>query len=177
VLAEFALALILLAGAGLLIRSFLIVKAIDPGFRPEHVLTMHITPALHSPAGRTKFLDEMSLGRVRSLPGVVAVGAIDELFSSGNIKDFGLRSIQGRPPESRARWSPLAWTTIRGSYFQAIGTRLLRGRFFSDRDIANSSLVAIINETVARHIGQVRIRSGNDSKVLISGESTTTGLP
>jgi predicted permease len=149
VIAEFAFALILLAGAGLLVRSFLIVKAIDPGFRPEQVLTMHITPALHSSAGRTRFLDEMSLRRVRSLPGVVAVGAIDGLFSSDDIKDFGLRSIQGRPPEPRARWSPLAWTTVRGNYFQAMGARLLRGRFFSDGDTTNSSLVAIVNETVA----------------------------
>ncbi len=150
VIAGFSLAVVLLAAAGLLLRSFLMVGAVDPGFRPDHILTMHITLPAGSAIGRAEFLDDLTLARTRSIPGVRAVGAIGGLFSLGDTRDFGLRSIDGRAPESHTQWRPLAWTTIRGDYFQAMGTRLLNGRFFSDRDTANSALVAIINENMAR---------------------------
>ncbi len=150
VIAEFSLAVALLAAAGLLLRSFLMVRSVDPGFHPDHILTMHITLPANSPIGRAEFLDDSTLARTRSIPGVRAVGAVGGLFSVGDARDFGLRSIDGRAPESPTQWRPLAWTTIRGDYFQAMGTRLLNGRFFSDRDTGNSPLVAIINEKVAR---------------------------
>lgn len=116
--AEFALALILLAGAGLLLRSFFLIRAVNPGFRPQHVLTMHITLPPLSAVGRHQLLDELTLARLRTLPGVLAAGAIHELFSAAAADNFDLRSIEGRPPESRRQWTPLAWTTIRGITFK-----------------------------------------------------------
>jgi predicted permease len=111
---------------------------------------MHVTFAPSASAGSAQVLNELTLARVRALPGVQAAGAIHELFSAAVVDNFGLRSIEGRAPESRRQWTPLAWTTIRGDYFQAMGTRLLSGRFFSVSDTADSPLVAVINEAVAR---------------------------
>jgi putative ABC transport system permease protein len=150
VIAEFSLAVVLLSGAGLLLRSFLNLRAVDPGFRPDHILSMHITLPANSPAGRAELLDEETLARARAIPGVRAVGAVGGLFSNGAGRNFALRIIEGRAPERLAQWKPLAWTTIRGDYFQAMGTRLLNGRFFSDRDAALAPLVAIINQNLAR---------------------------
>ncbi len=149
VVAEFALSVVLLTGAGLLVRSFLAVQAVDPGFRPEHVLTMRITMPTGTTTARRISLDDLALERIRSIPGVQAAGAIDGLLVR-NPDSFGLRSVEGRAPESEAQWAPLDWTTIRGDYICAMGSRLLRGRFFSGRDGKGTPLVAIVDESMAR---------------------------
>jgi predicted permease len=149
VVVEFALAVVLLTGAGLLVRSFLAVQAVDPGFRPEHVLTMRITLPAGTTAARRFNLDESTLERVRSIPGVESAGAIDGLLVR-QPGDFGLRAVDGQSAEPRTRWTPLDWVTIRGDYFQAMGARLLMGRFFSNADDLNSPLAAMIDETMAR---------------------------
>ncbi len=149
VVAEFALSVILLTGAGLLVRSFLAVEAVDPGFRPEHVLSMQITMPVGASDARRQELDELTFARVRMIPGVQAVGAIDGLFEA-QPRDFGVRAVEGRAPEPRTWTAPLMWNSIRGDYFQAMGSRLLRGRFFSEQDTTDSPLVAIVDETMAR---------------------------
>jgi predicted permease len=154
VVAEFALCVVLLTGAGLLVRSFLAVQAVDPGFRPEHVLTMRITMPAGTSTPRRVALDDLALERIRSLPGVQAAGAINGLLTrnpgSSNPGGFGLRSVEGRSPESQAQWTPLGWNTIRGDYIQAMGSQLLQGRFFSGRDGVGTPLVAIVDESMAR---------------------------
>jgi putative ABC transport system permease protein len=150
VITEFALSVILLTGAGLLIRSFLAIQAVGPGFEPEHALTMRVTlPADTQAMRRTAFLDTV-VERVRALPGVSAVGAIDGLFQLGGASNLGLRSVEGRAVEPREQWTALTWKTISGEYLNAMGVPLLRGRFFSEEDGPNSPLVAIINESMAR---------------------------
>lgn len=149
VVVEFALAVILLTGAGLLVRSFLAVEALDPGFRPEQVLTMRITLPAGATAAERSSLDNLTIERMRLIPGVASVGAIDNLFSR-QPENFGLRAVEGEPPEPRTRWASLDWVTIRGDFFQAMGARLLRGRSFSNADKLDSPLVAIIDETMAR---------------------------
>jgi putative ABC transport system permease protein len=150
VITEFALSVILLTGAGLLIRSFLAIQAVGPGFEPEHALTMRVAlPADAQATRRTAFLDSV-VERVRALPGVRAVGAIDGLFQLGGVNTLGLRSVEGRAVEPREQWTALTWKTISGEYLQAMGAPLLRGRFFSDEDGPNSPLVAIINESMVR---------------------------
>jgi predicted permease len=150
VVAEFALAIVLLAGAGLLVRSFLAVEAVDLGFQPEHVLTMRITMAAGTAQSRVLALHDQVLERVASLPDVKAVGAIEDLFELGNLGNLGLRAIEGRAPEPRDKWTPLIWQSVSGDYFQAMGASLLRGRYFSDQDGPNSPLVAVIDENMAR---------------------------
>jgi putative ABC transport system permease protein len=150
VVTEFALSVILLTGAGLLIRSFLAVQAVDPGFEPEQAITLRMTLPMEAPnARRIAFLDS-ALERVRALHGVQAVGAIDGLFELGGAGILGLRSVEGRAAEPREQWTALTWKTISGDYMQAMGAQLLRGRFFSEQDGPHSPLVAIINESMAR---------------------------
>jgi putative ABC transport system permease protein len=150
VIIEFALSVILLTGAGLLIRSFLAIQAFGPGFEPEHALTIRVSfPADTTAIRKSAFLDS-ALERVQAIPGVRSVGAIDGLFQLGKVNNLGLRSVEGRVVEPREQWTALTWKTIGGEYLQAIGAPLLRGRFFSDEDGPNSPLVALINESMVR---------------------------
>ena len=149
VVAEFAVATVLLTGAGLLVRSFLAVEAIDPGFQPEQILTMNISAPQATPE-RANDLYSTVLERVTALPGIQRAGAVDSLFDLGKISNLGLRSIEGHTPEPKERWTPLRWAAVRGDYFQAMGVQLLRGRYFTAQDGPNSPLVAIVDESMAR---------------------------
>jgi putative ABC transport system permease protein len=149
VIAEIALAVVLLAGAGLLIRSLFAVELLDPGFEPDRVLTMNVSLPSGTSESRNVFYDAV-LDRVRSLPGVQAAGAVDALFELGGVGNLGLRAIEGRAPEPIDRWTPLSWVSIRGDYFQAMATSLLRGRYFVPEDGPKSPLVGIIDESMAR---------------------------
>ena len=147
VMAEFALTVVLLTGAGLLIRSFLAVQAVDPGFNPEHVLTARI--ALPSGTQHRLFYED-ALTRIAAIPGVRAAGAISGLFEEG--ATYGGAAARGdlqQMTDGRLRvWAN--WKSIRAEYFQAMGIPLLRGRFFNQQDNANAPLVAIIDESMAR---------------------------
>jgi predicted permease len=149
IVAEVALAVVLLTGAGLLVRSLLIVAAVDPGFDPEHVLIANVSLPGGSSGGSSYLFDPI-FTKLQSLPGVKDTGAIDSLFDFGPTDNLGLRSIEGHVPEPSKQWTALTWDTIRGDYFQTIGARLLGGRYFSDQDGLHSPLVAIIDESAAR---------------------------
>jgi putative ABC transport system permease protein len=149
VVSEFAIATVLLVGSGLLVRSFAAIESVNPGFQADQILTMNISLPGTTP-DRINSLYATVLERVRGLPGVEAVGAVDTLLDLGKISNLGLRTIEGRSPEPQERWTPLRWTTVRGDYFQAMGAPLLRGRYFSKQDVPNSPLVAIIDESMAR---------------------------
>src|SRR5262249_33574644 len=145
VIAEVALSVMLLSGAGLLIHSFLRVQAVDPGFRPERVLTLRISSS-GSRKANAAFYGELR-ERVNALSGVKACGIIEDVLQRRN-PDFQIviadRAAQPAEPISGDGVSP--------GYFDAIGARLIRGRPFSNWDAANSAKVAIINETMARHL-------------------------
>jgi predicted permease len=150
VITEFALSVILLIGASLLIRSYLAIQSVGPGFEHENALAMRvILPTDTEAMRRTAFLDSVQ-ERVRALPGVSAVGGIDGLFQLGEARNLGLRSVEGRTVEPQEQWTALTWKTISGEYLQGMGVSLLRGRFFSEEDGPNSPPVAIINESTAR---------------------------
>jgi len=149
VVAEFAIATVVLTGTGLLVRSLLAVEAVDPGFRPEQILIMNVSVPGATPEW-TNDLYSTVLERVRGLPGVQAAGAVDSLFDLGNLYNLGLRSVEGRASEPKELWTPLRWAAVRGDYFKAMGVRLLRGRYFTPQDGPNSPLVAIIDESMAR---------------------------
>jgi putative ABC transport system permease protein len=151
VVAQVALAVVLLTGAGLLIRSLVAVEAVDPGFRTSRVLAATLRFRNNLPRDRRAALYREAMTHVGQLPGVKAAGAISAMFfgMDDNAK-FGLRAVEGREAQSRQQWTPMAWTTISGDYFQALGVPLLRGRFFSDRDTESTTPVVIVNETMAR---------------------------
>ncbi len=152
VAAEFALAMVLLSAAGLLIRSFVAVLNVDLGFHPESALVIQIglpdgTSAAQSPA----FYREI-MRRISVVPGVQAIGGAGNLFYLDEKRNHALRLIEGHSSEPKGAWRPLVWTQIAGDYFRAMGIPLIRGRFFNDNDNPRSSPVAIVNETLAhRH--------------------------
>ena len=150
VVAELALSLVLLASAALLLRSFVALHAVDPGFRPERLLTLRVTLPTGTATVRREALAGEVLERVRALPGVRAAGAIDGLFELEAKRSLGLRAVEGHSPEPPERWTALTWTTVAGDTFDAMGAPLLRGRSFSPRDGRGSPLVAIIDQAAAR---------------------------
>ncbi|HXO20254.1 MAG TPA: ABC transporter permease [Thermoanaerobaculia bacterium] len=153
VLAEVALALVLLVGAGLLMKSFSRLRSIDPGFRPAGVLTMEIAPSelkLPDAARQTVFYRQL-LERVRSLPGVQKAATAFPLPLGGNgfILTF---SVAGRP-EPPPNHEPSANVRIVSpDFFQALGVRLLKGRAFTEQDRPESVPVAVINHSMAEKI-------------------------
>jgi len=149
VIGQCALALVLLAGAGLLVRSLLAVESVDSGFGDRRVVTAHLRFNNSLPRQRRAALYEQAVERIRQLPGVRAAGAAGTIFWN-EAGQFGLRAIDGHPDKPREQWDALTWTSMRGDYFQALGVPLLRGRFFQDADNRDAPPVVLINETMAR---------------------------
>ncbi|HZU24302.1 MAG TPA: ABC transporter permease [Bryobacteraceae bacterium] len=150
VVAEFALATILLTGAGLLIHSFVAVESVNPGFAVDKVLTINVGLPDGTPAPELRrFYGEVE-ARLASLPGVVAVGGISNVFFLDESRVHALRQVEGHAPEPLSAWKPLVWAQVSGDYFQAMGIPLIHGRFFNALDTPDSAPVAIINETLAR---------------------------
>jgi predicted permease len=145
---EFALAMVLLTGAALMIRSFAAVMEVDPGFHPEHVLTVRTSMPALPPEIESAFYNNVT-GRIRQLPGVTAVGGISNLFFLNMKRMHALRLVEGKPPEPAAAWRPLVWAQVTGSYFPAMGIPLLKGRYFNQNDRKDSPPVVIVNETLA----------------------------
>jgi predicted permease len=147
--AEVALSLVLLAGAGLLIRSFSRLLAVDPGFRVDHVLTLRLSlpeSKYHDPARVDAFYRDLFAG-IERLPGVVAAGGTALLPFNGNASGTLTVDTQSVPldrttPEADKR-------PVTPGYFRAMGIPLLRGRYFDARDNRSSLPVAIIDETMA----------------------------
>lgn len=149
VAAEFALAMVLLTGAGLFIRSFIAVLNVNLGFHTENVLTVQLGLPTASPAKLTQFYRDV-MQRVSHLPGVTAVGGVGNLFFLDEQRTHALRLVEGRPSEPKSSWKPLVWTQVTGDYFQAMGIPLLHGRYFNSGDRPETGPVAIVNETLAR---------------------------
>lgn len=148
VVVQVAVALVLLIGAGLLIKSFSKLYLIDHGFRPEGVVTFRLSPVFESRESRTIFRRAL-LDRLAALPGVegVSVGSCAPL--GGGCSSTVLRSIDGAemPIES----APTTGIQYVGhGHFSLLGISLLRGREFTDADRVGSPKVAVINETAAR---------------------------
>ena len=143
VIGEFAIALVLLAGAGLLVRSFVRLQGVDPGFLPEKMLIMRID--LH--VGRTNAQQiayfRQVIERVSALPGVRSAAAVDGFLRSDPEEAI---EVKGRQPQQPGPSDDV----IAGPFFQTAGIPLKRGRYFSDADRAVSLPVAIINEKMAK---------------------------
>ena len=148
---EIALSLVLLAGAGLLLRSFGRLVGVDPGFRPDHLLTMDVAvPSIHYPAGTAKpvTLYQTLMRRVTALPSVEAAGAVNVLPLSANFDTAGTEP-EGFTHGPGATPYPERYIVTPG-YLTALGIRLLRGRLFTDADQAGTPLVVLISNTAAQ---------------------------
>lgn len=152
VIAETALALMLLVGAGLLIRSFLHVQKVDPGFDPDHCLSATVMlPQTRYPESRQQSMFFKGLvDRIGALPGVDAVGGSTNLpFRSNDSGPFLVEGAQEVPSYQPGTF--VEHPKITPDYFRATGIRLLRGRSFTWADDETSPEVAIVNEGMARH--------------------------
>ena len=155
VTAEVALALVLLVGAGLLLKSFALLRAIDPGFHADHLLTMQIqlsSPRYQDDRHRISYFSELQ-ERLRTLPGVTAASVVGWLpvarvgADTGGGNPF---SIEGRAWNPNGPVPQIAHTTAAGiDYFHTMGIPLVAGRVFSSADTMNAAPVAVINQTLA----------------------------
>ncbi|HEY0350263.1 MAG TPA: ABC transporter permease [Pyrinomonadaceae bacterium] len=150
-IAEVALALILLIGSGLFLRSFQRLTDVDPGFKADHLLTMAVALQFvryQEPAKQIAFFDQ-ALQRIRSLPGVIAAGACTSLPPNMIQQGSGF-TIEGRPVGSGQPPSALYMPATPG-YLEALGLPLLRGRTIAGSDDAAAPGSAVINQTLARN--------------------------
>jgi len=148
VVAEFALAIVLLVGAGLLVRSWWNASNIEPGFRPERVLVIQLSspPASNLPAQRADLYHRV-LEEIQAVQGVESAGIIDDLFSANPREHVLTVERADGTVSERLR---LTRDEVSADFFKTLGTPLLRGRFFSIEDRPEASRVAIINEAMAR---------------------------
>ncbi len=177
VVSEVALALILLVGAGLLIRSFLFLQRVDPGLDPRHALTMRVAvPASKYPTGqrRVAFYKEL-LQRVEALPGVRSAGVATWLPLSGQHVTTRL-TIEGRPAPPAGEELSTDYRVISPGYFRALGASLLKGRELSERDNGQASVAVVINEALAQHFWPTEDPLGKRVSIK-TGQTDEVGQP
>jgi len=151
VVSEIALALMLSVGAGLMIRSFAALQRVSPGFEPSHLLTFRLSlpSARYDTRAKIRTFYETLVQRIEALPGVRAAGLTVSLpphllSMTDNFTPEGMTL----PPNTAAPLGPLLFVSER--YFTALGTPLVRGRFFTERDDRGAPEVVIINETLEK---------------------------
>ncbi len=154
VAAEIAIALVLVTGAGLLMRSFVKLRAIDPGFNPHNVVAMQISVAGRAEVvgARRDTLYREILDRVKAVPGIADASMINHLPIAGDQWGFPYW-IEGAPLPTPGNVPILTYRSARPDYFATMKTPILAGRDFNDRDTADAPPVVIINETLAKRIG------------------------
>ncbi len=150
VVSEVALSLVLLIGAGLMIRSFARLLAVDPGFKADHVMTEEVSlPESKYPTNdkQAAFFQRLEQG-LRTIPGVQFAAVASYLpFDGSDSTGF---DVGGRPAALPGQRPMTDYRMVSADYFRAMGIPLLKGRAFSDRDNASAPGVVIINETLAR---------------------------
>jgi putative ABC transport system permease protein len=151
VVSEIAIALVLLTISGAFLRSFQKMRAVDPGFRPDHVLVAsYQLPLTQYPTNTTAAaFNRAVVDRLARKPGIVAVGMTNILPASG-LYGGSAYTIEGAPVDTwKLKFSMFAITY--GDYFRAMSIPLLDGRYFTADDRANSSLVVIVGQSMAQH--------------------------
>lgn len=146
VVVEVALALMLLAGSSLLVRTYAAMQNVDLAYRPDKFLTMRVPlPARHYPdrARRTAFFNDL-LTRVRAVPGVEAVGLNSGLHPLGNLRATVEVTGEAANPD------PIMVHQVNADYTNALGIRLASGRLFTEGDVFNAQPVALVNERFVR---------------------------
>lgn len=151
VIAEFSLAVLLLSGAGLLLRSLMRLDAVDPGFQTDRVLLIQTTLPQNSGADQWRNFYQQALERIAALPGVESAGMINDFLTSTNPDGMVTieRDASGNSDPARL---PLNRDPVSEGFFQTLRVPLLKGRFFNAQDHQGSIPVAIINETMMRRL-------------------------
>ncbi len=151
VIIEVAAAVVLAVAAGLLVRSFLHIQRVDPGFSRDRVAALQIfsSPRLETPAKRVIFFQE-ALDRIRSLPGVVSAGGVTAMpFGAAKVLVRAPIAIDGRAPAVGDQ-SFVYTTAVAGDYFKTMAVPLLKGRLFEAGDTASSRQVVLVSRNAAQ---------------------------
>lgn len=152
IVVEVALSVVLLAGAGLLFRSFLRLQSVDTGFSSQQVLTARLTPSgtnYANDADYAKFYNGV-IEKVSAIPGVQDAGLINTLpLFKGPTSGF---RVEGRPVTTPDKWPSVNYRVVSPNYFRAMGIPVLQGRTYTDRDNQNAPLVMMVNQQLAREI-------------------------
>ena len=149
IVAEVALSVVLLAGAGLLFRSFLQLQSVNAGFTPEQVLTARLSPSgekFKTDSDYIKYYENV-LARIGALPGVREAGVINTLpLQKGPTFRF---RVEGRAPLPIDKWPPANYRSVSPNYFHVLNIPVLQGRPFSDRDNEQAPTVLLVNQSIA----------------------------
>jgi len=151
VVSEIALAMVLLAGAGLLLRSFERLSQVSPGFSADHILVANIVrspSAYRDPHIRLGFFDRL-FEQVSAIPGVRSVGGVSFLPVTGTGSALHF-NIQGRPPRSPEEYTISGYRVVSAGYFKTLGVRLLAGRWLEDRDREQAPDVVLVNSSFVK---------------------------
>ena len=151
VICETAFSLLLIAAAGLLLRSFAEILKVDPGFRPDGVLTMRVAlpDAIYSKPEQVRGFYSELLDRVQKLPGVQAAGGVSGLPLSGQ-GGSGTTTIDSQSVPLEETTPEADQRVVTPDYFKAMGISLVRGRFFDARDSNTAAPVAMVDESLAK---------------------------
>jgi len=182
-IAEFALALVLLVGAGLMIKSFLRLMAVPKGFNPDGVLTLTLAPSIknYPPWTRRGFYFQEARARVQALPGVQSAGLTEFLpLTPASTHVTAGNFVEGRPGTEPS----IALNHVSPDYFKTIGIQMRAGRGFAASDGKDAPRVAIINETIARRffpnenpIGHRLLISSPPSTIVgVAGDTRNSGI-
>ena len=177
VMSEVALAIVLLAGAGLVMRSFARLSEVDFGFRPENVLTVQLAPSARQlPFAQAGAFYDRLLAEVSSLPGVVTAATTQCLpLGTGSCSASAVLGLDGRRAGPNEQ-TGVGVHTVSPSFLDAMGVELKRGRFFTDADAQGQPPVVVLNESAARQIWPGQDPIGRTLQVGVSlFDSTTYG--
>ena len=151
VVAEMALAVILLVGAGLLIRSFLQMTKVNPGFNPERAVAFRVSLQGSAYADRANvvlFYDRL-FAQLKALPGVTAVGGVTGLPMGGGASMLSF-AVDGAPPPAANVYPEIRVQTVTPGYFDAMGVKLVRGRMLNDQDLVDGPPVILVNRAAIK---------------------------
>jgi putative ABC transport system permease protein len=172
VVVEVAAAVVLAVGAGLLMRSFMTVQRVDPGFKAERVaaLQMFASTRLNTPQKRVLFVEQV-LDRMRTLPGVAAAGAVSAMpLGVAQVVARSPLAIDGRPPATGEEARVLT-TSVAGDYFRVMRVPLVDGRLFQPSDTVDAPQVAVVSQKAARALWPGTDPIGSRVRFRLSGVS------
>lgn len=172
VVVEIAAALVLVAGAGLLVRSFMLIERVHPGFTRDHVSVLQVFASnrIDTPSKRIMFFDQV-LDRMRTLPGVVAAGAVTAMpFGEARVLARGPLEIPGQP--NLPGDDGFVYTTaVGGDFFKAMDVPLLAGRLFNASDTPQSRQVVLVSQRAARQFWKGADPVGSRVRFQFSGQA------
>jgi predicted permease len=178
VIGEVALSLVLLVGAGLLVRSFARMLEVKPGFNGDGVVTMRMnfTSERYAEQGKSTQLLDQLLPRVAALPGVAGVAVSNDLPLTGDDTTTGVHTADGHAPFEPGHEPVIGVHAVNAGFFHAMAIPLLRGRELSASDTKNSQLVVVINQTLADTLWPGQDPIGKHFNVMTDKQSEVVGV-